>query len=45
MSNAFESIQQGLLEAIDYAGGETKRATVHKFDPVDVKAVRTNVSY
>ncbi|HCE3714561.1 transcriptional regulator [Vibrio parahaemolyticus] len=44
MTNAFESIQQGLMEAIEFAEGETKGATVHKFDPVDVKAVRNNVS-
>ena len=43
MSNAFESIQQGLTEAIDFSNGKTKMATVHKFDPVDVKAVRKNV--
>lgn len=44
MTNAFESIQQGLMEAIDFAEGETKGATVHKFAPVDVKAVRNNVA-
>lgn len=43
-TNAFESIQQGLMEAIDFAEGETKGATVHKFAPVDVKAVRNNVA-
>lgn len=44
MSNAFESIQQGLMEAIEFSEGEKKGATVHKFNSVDVKAVRTNVS-
>ncbi|USD67353.1 NadS family protein [Vibrio sp. SCSIO 43136] len=44
MTSAFESIQQGLLEAIEFAEGETKGATVHKFAPVDVKAVRKNVA-
>ena len=44
MSEAFESIQQGLLESIEFAKGQTKGgATVHKFDPVDVKAIRTRV--
>jgi putative transcriptional regulator len=43
MSSAFESIQQGLIEAIEFAEGNTKTATVHKFAPVDVKAVRHNV--
>ena len=37
MSNLFESIQQGLIEAVDFSEGELKTATVHKFDPVDVK--------
>ncbi len=44
MTNAFESIQQGLIEAVEYSEGVTKAATVHKFDPVDVKAVRHNVA-
>jgi len=44
MSSAFESIQQGLMEAIEFAEGETKSATVHKFSPVDVKAVRNNIA-
>ena len=44
MTNAFESIQQGLMEAIEFKDGENKEATVHKFDSVDVKAVRNNVA-
>ena len=43
MSSAFESIQKGLMEAIEFAEGNTKPATVHKFDAVDVKEVRHNV--
>ena len=43
MSSAFESIQKGLMEAIEFAEGNTKGATVHKFDAVDVKEVRHNV--
>ena len=43
MSNIFESIQQGLIEAVDFSAGNLKAATVHKFDPVDVKAIRSNV--
>ena len=43
MSSAFESIQQGLKEAIEFAEGNTKTATVHHFEPVDVKTVRHNV--
>ncbi|MGR5268309.1 NadS family protein [Vibrio astriarenae] len=44
MTSAFESIQQGLMEAIEFTEGETKGAKVHKFDPVDVKTVRNNVA-
>ena len=43
MSDVFDSISQGLKEAIAFSEGKTKPATVHKFDPVDVKAVRHNV--
>ena len=31
MNRAFESIQQGLMEAIEFAEGNTKAASVHKF--------------
>ena len=41
MSEAFGSIQQGLLESIEFAKRQTEGAT--KFDPVDVKAIRTKV--
>ncbi|MFB1077044.1 helix-turn-helix domain-containing protein [Photobacterium damselae] len=44
MTNAFESIQQGLMEAIELAEDKKKGVTVHKFAPVDVKAVRNNVA-
>ena len=40
MSSIFESIQQGLVEAVDYNKGNTKNATVHKIVLVDVKAIR-----
>lgn len=43
MSTAFESIQQGLMEAIEFSEGKTKTATVHKFSAVDVKTIRHNV--
>jgi len=43
MSDVFDSISQGLKEAIEFSEGKTKAATIHKFDPVDVKAVRHNV--
>ena len=44
MTNAFESIQQGLMEAIEFAEDKKKGATAHNFAPVDVKAVRNNVA-
>lgn len=44
MTKAVESIQQGLMEGIAFADGETKGATVHQFEAVDVKAVRRNVA-
>jgi putative transcriptional regulator len=43
MSSAFESIQQGLLEAIDFAQGKPVKAIVHEVSPVDVKAIRKQV--
>ena len=39
MNNAFESIQQGLMEAIEFGKGETKDATVHKSSSDEAKAV------
>lgn len=43
MSNMFESIKQGLTEAVDFSEDNCKQATVHQFDPIDVKAIRSNV--
>ncbi|ABA59191.1 transcriptional regulator, XRE family [Nitrosococcus oceani ATCC 19707] len=43
MSEAFESIQTGLKEAIAHAKGKNSGAVVHEFSPVDVKAVRKKV--
>ncbi len=43
MSAAFESIKQGLQEAITHAKGETSGVRVHRPRVVDVKAVRTKV--
>jgi len=37
MNNAFESIQQGLMEAIEFGKGETKDATVHKSSSDEAK--------
>ena len=43
MSDAFDSIQQGLLEAIEFAQGNQTKAIVHDFTPVDVKAIRSDI--
>ncbi|GAB4455485.1 MAG: helix-turn-helix domain-containing protein [Anaerolineae bacterium] len=44
MSEAFNSIKQGLTEAIEYNNGQINKAIVHEFTPVDVKAIRKKVS-
>ena len=44
MSEMFESIKQGLAEAIEFAQGTTSGAIVHNFTPMDIKAVRAKVS-
>ena len=43
MNSAFDSIKQGLTEAIDFAKGERGKAVVHEFSPVDVKAIRNQI--
>ncbi len=44
MSEAFESIKAGLEQAIDHARGKVVKARVHEVGPLDVKAIRRNVS-
>ena len=43
MSTAFESIKQGLQEAIAHAKDEASGVRVHRPRAVDVKAIRTKV--
>lgn len=43
MSNAFESIKQGLDEALEFSKGKKGKAIVHEFSPLDVKNIRANV--
>ena len=43
MSKAFQSIKQGLAEAIEFAQGQKSGAVVHEFAPLDIKAVRAKV--
>ena len=40
MNNAFESIQQGLLDAIEFVQGEKSKSVVHEIPLVDVKGLR-----
>lgn len=43
MSEAFDSIRQGLTEAIEFAQGKPSKAIVHEFEPIDIKAVRAQI--
>ena len=40
MSKAFDSIKQGLGEALEFSKGKKQKAVVHEFTPVDVKNIR-----
>ena len=43
MSKAFESISAGLEEAIAHTKGKKVKARVHRFKPIDVKAIRDKI--
>ena len=43
MSKAFDSIKQGLDEALEFSKGHKGKAVVHEFTPIDVKKVRSKV--
>ena len=43
MSEIFESIKQGLKEAVDYSKGKSPKAVVHDFSPIDVKNIRAKM--
>lgn len=43
MSKLFNSIKQGLDEAIDFSKGKKLKAIVHDINPLDVKNIRANV--
>ena len=43
MSRAFDSIKQGLQEAIDHARGDSEAVRVYRPQSIDVKALRTRV--
>lgn len=43
MSEFFNSIKQGLSEALEYSEGKCSKAIVHKFSSVEVKNLRSNL--
>ena len=43
MGEAFESMKQGLMEAIEHVAGKPSTAIVHKPQPINVKAIRKQV--
>jgi len=43
MSSAFNSIKQGLDEALEFSKGKKGKAIVHKFSPIDVKNIRAKI--
>lgn len=43
MSKAFDSIKQGLDEAIEFSKGKKGKAVVHEFTAVDVKKIRAKI--
>lgn len=43
MSDFFNSIKQGLTEAVEYSEGGCPKAVVHEFSPVDVRNIRSKL--
>jgi putative transcriptional regulator len=43
MGKAFDSIKQGLDEALEFSKGKKGKAVVHEFAAVDVKNIRAKV--
>ena len=43
MSDIFDSIKQGLDEAVIFSKGKRSKAVVHNIDPIDVKNIRANI--
>lgn len=43
MSDFFNSIKQGLSEAVEYSEHQCTKAVVHRFSAVDVKKTRFNL--
>jgi putative transcriptional regulator len=43
MTDFFNSIKQGLSEAVEFSTGQCSKAIVHEFSPIDVKNIRSNM--
>lgn len=43
MSDFFNSIKQGLSEAVNYSENKCPKAVVHSFSAIDVKTTRANL--
>ena len=43
MNKAFDSIKQGLDEALEFSKGKKGKAVIHEFTPVDVKNIRAKI--
>lgn len=43
MGKAFDSIKQGLDEALEFSKGRKGKAVIHEFTPVDVKNIRAKI--
>ncbi|MDQ6951734.1 MAG: NadS family protein [Mariprofundales bacterium] len=44
MSDFFDSMKQGMTEAVQYSKNKCPDAVVHKFSAVDVKKIRSNLA-
>ncbi len=43
MNNTFDSIKQGLNEALEFSKDQKLKSVVHEFTPVNVKNIRSQV--
>jgi putative transcriptional regulator len=43
MSDMYNSIKQGLEEAVEFSKGQCKKAVVHEYSSVDVKNIRKKI--
>lgn len=44
MSDFFNSIKQGLEEAVDFSKNKCPQAVIHEFKPIDVKNIRAKMN-